>query len=217
MAPKIDFDVKQLTGFLTRKLGPLPAWGWGAIAAGGLLLFRQVRTQSMSGQRSTSPLLSTSAGQGALFATTSGGGALPASGFNGGGVFKDDRFSVSTPSGFFFEGPGSLIDNVRGFFGDEGIFPILPPIITPTTPPIGTPTPLPPPPPPVAPTPHVDPPPVTRVAAKVYTIVRGDTLNAIARRFNTTLSTLRRLNPNLFDSRHRGGDLIFPGEQVRLP
>lgn len=213
MAPKIDFDVKQLTGFLTRKLGPLPAWTWGVVAAGGLLLFRQARQQNLATGRATSPLLSTSAGQGALFATLSGGGALPAGEFRGGfGGTAGERLTFSTPGGFFFEGPaGSLGENL---FGEGGFF-SLPPFQTPTTPPIGEPTPA----PPVTPFPQPpqEEPPVVTTAPRIYTIVRGDTLSAIARRFNTTLSTLRSLNPNLFDAAHRGGDLIFPGEQVRLP
>ena len=132
MAPKIDFDVEKIKGFLTRKIGPLPAWAWGAIAAGGLLLFRQTRQQSMSPSRSTSPLLSTSAGKGGLFPTISGNG-LPASGFAGGfgGTKPDPRVTFSTPGGFFFEGP-------IGFDIDR-----LTPFLTPATPLPGAPTPMP--------------------------------------------------------------------------
>lgn len=49
-----------------------------------------------------------------------------------------------------------------------------------------------------------------------YTIVRGDTLSAIAARFGVTLGTLKALNPTLFNAKHRNGNLIFPGEVVTI-
>lgn len=49
-----------------------------------------------------------------------------------------------------------------------------------------------------------------------YTIVRGDTLSAIAKRFGVTLSQLKVQNPQLFDAKHRNGNLIFPGEKVKI-
>lgn len=51
---------------------------------------------------------------------------------------------------------------------------------------------------------------------KPYTIRRGDTLSAIAKRNKTTLANLRKLNPGLFNAAHRNGNLIKPGETVRL-
>ena len=53
-------------------------------------------------------------------------------------------------------------------------------------------------------------------SASSYTIRSGDTLSAIAKRSGTNLTALKRLNPGLFDSRHRAGNLIHPGERVRL-
>lgn len=58
--------------------------------------------------------------------------------------------------------------------------------------------------------------PAAKPASRSYTIRSGDTLTAIAKRNRTTLSGLKKLNPGLFDSRHRGGNLIKPGERVRL-
>lgn len=58
--------------------------------------------------------------------------------------------------------------------------------------------------------------PAAKPAARSYTIRSGDTLSAIARRNRTSLAGLKKLNPGLFDSRHRGGNLIKPGERVRL-
>ena len=46
----------------------------------------------------------------------------------------------------------------------------------------------------------------------VYTVQPGDTLFLIARRFNTTVETLLRLNPQIVDPA-----LIFPGQMIRVP
>jgi LysM domain len=45
----------------------------------------------------------------------------------------------------------------------------------------------------------------------VYVVQRGDTLSGIARRFDTTVPTLRRLNPRLRD------DFLRVGEDVKVP
>ncbi|MCA9924857.1 MAG: LysM peptidoglycan-binding domain-containing protein, partial [Anaerolineales bacterium] len=45
-----------------------------------------------------------------------------------------------------------------------------------------------------------------------YVVVRGDTLFAIARRFNTTIDELCRLNPLI-----RNKNLIYPGQVINLP
>ncbi len=50
----------------------------------------------------------------------------------------------------------------------------------------------------------------------LVTVKAGDTLTSIAERAHVTLARLRTLNPTLFDVRHRNGDLIRPGERVRL-
>lgn len=44
----------------------------------------------------------------------------------------------------------------------------------------------------------------------------GETLGGIAAAHGLSLNQLRALNPNLFDAAHRNGDLIHPGEVVRL-
>lgn len=46
---------------------------------------------------------------------------------------------------------------------------------------------------------------------KEYTIVRGDTLGAIAKRNNTTVSALRKANPNVEPTR------IRPGQKLQIP
>jgi hypothetical protein len=45
----------------------------------------------------------------------------------------------------------------------------------------------------------------------VYVVQRGDTLSSIARRFDTTVATLRRLNPQIRD------DFLRVGQKVRVP
>lgn len=50
----------------------------------------------------------------------------------------------------------------------------------------------------------------------VHIVVDGDTLGRIATDHGLTLARVRKLNPNLFDARHRNGNRIFPGELVRL-
>jgi LysM repeat protein len=50
----------------------------------------------------------------------------------------------------------------------------------------------------------------------VHVVKRGDTLSGIAHAHGLSLAQLRALNPGLFDAAHRGGNLIIPGERVRL-
>ncbi len=45
----------------------------------------------------------------------------------------------------------------------------------------------------------------------IYTVVQGDTLSSIAQRFNTTVSDLLALNPQIIDP-----DSIFPGQIIRV-
>jgi LysM repeat protein len=44
----------------------------------------------------------------------------------------------------------------------------------------------------------------------------GDTLGRIASAHGLSLARLRTLNPRLFDAAHHGGELVHPGEVVRL-
>lgn len=117
----LEQGVDKAKEYLTRKLGPLPAWAWGVIGAGAIIVWRMVRNQSGSPARSPSASLSTSAGEGALFATTSGGGlaASPAPAFDAG--FGAPEFQISTPGGTFISGPESILDRIL-------------PIVTPTSP-----------------------------------------------------------------------------------
>lgn len=47
-----------------------------------------------------------------------------------------------------------------------------------------------------------------------YTVKSGDWLSKIAAANGVTVAQLKEWNPNLFDSAHRGGDFIQPGETV---
>jgi lysozyme-like protein/LysM domain-containing protein len=51
---------------------------------------------------------------------------------------------------------------------------------------------------------------------QTYVIRSGDTLSGIASSHGITLGKLRALNPGLFDAAHRNGNMIRPGEVVRL-
>ena len=47
--------------------------------------------------------------------------------------------------------------------------------------------------------------------AEYYTVARGDTLTGIAKRKNTTIATLIKLNPGI-----KNPSLIFPGQKIRI-
>jgi LysM repeat protein len=55
-----------------------------------------------------------------------------------------------------------------------------------------------------------------RKISKSVTVKKGDTLSAIARRNKVTLAQLKKDNPGLFTKAHRGGNLIFPGNKVKI-
>ena len=59
-------------------------------------------------------------------------------------------------------------------------------------------------------TPQPRPTPRPQPQQRRYTVKRGDTLSAIARRHNTTVAGLRRANGI-------SGDLIHPGQTLRIP
>jgi LysM repeat protein len=53
-------------------------------------------------------------------------------------------------------------------------------------------------------------------AGQTFVVRPGDTLAGIARAHGVTLDQLRARNPVLFDATHHGGNLIHPGEVVRV-
>jgi LysM repeat protein len=52
----------------------------------------------------------------------------------------------------------------------------------------------------------------SRITTEVYIVKRGDTLGTIARRYNTTVAVLLRLNPQI-----RNPNRIFVGQRIRVP
>lgn len=77
--------------FLTRKLGPLPAWGWAAAGAGVYLVYRLRKSQSAA---STSSSTTGTAGSG-----------------NYGSDYQEPTASYTNPSGFSYSGPASGLTN----------------------------------------------------------------------------------------------------------
>lgn len=64
---------------LTRKLGPLPAWGWGVAVGGAVIVFRLIRPKS--GSSTVGSSAPTSVGSGAVIGTA--GDATPTDVFSG--------------------------------------------------------------------------------------------------------------------------------------
>jgi LysM repeat protein len=52
----------------------------------------------------------------------------------------------------------------------------------------------------------------SQITTSVYVVRRGDTLGAIARRYNTTVATLLRLNPQI-----RNPNRLYIGQRIRVP
>lgn len=62
------------------------------------------------------------------------------------------------------------------------------------------------------PTPTPTPNPGTPATSGTYTVVRGDYLSAIAKRFNTTVSEILKVNPEI-----KNASLIYVGQIIKLP
>lgn len=90
--------------FLTRKVGPLPAWGWVAVGAGVFVIYRL---------RKNSQAASTAASSGL-------GGVAPSGYTTSGGYGSEPSASLQTPGGFAYSGPVSGLSNptVSGLFAN---------------------------------------------------------------------------------------------------
>jgi hypothetical protein len=71
--------------FLTRKLGPLPTWGWAAIAVGGFVVYRYLKNRQAASTSATP----TSAQYSSTVPTN----------------WSEPTATLSTPSGFSYSGP----------------------------------------------------------------------------------------------------------------
>lgn len=88
---------------LTRKVGPLPGWAWGAIGIGVYVVYR-LRKNSQTASSA---------------AATSAGGVAPSGYATAGGYGQPEpTASLSTPGGFSYSGPASGLSNptVAGLF-----------------------------------------------------------------------------------------------------
>jgi LysM repeat protein len=59
---------------------------------------------------------------------------------------------------------------------------------------------------------HAAPQPGNQITTTIYVVVRGDTLAAIAKRFNTTVAMLLRLNPQIHNPNR-----LFVGQRIQVP
>ena len=178
-------------GFLVKKAGPLPVWGWAGIGLGGAYLYSKHKAGASASTSSTA-------------ATTSASGE-PSTG-----------------------GPEYVIENnVPGGYGSPSA-----PIPTPVTaPPATTTTGTTPSPPTNTPIPGGGTPvPVTASPAKTttratYTVVTGDNLTTIAKKYGTTAASLFAYNTTpgvrpaatIATLKQRGPNLIYAGEKILIP
>lgn len=84
----MPFDAQALT----RKVGPLPMWGWGAVGIGAFVVFRYIRAR----QAAASSATPTSAN----YSST-----VPSN-------FQEPTATLSTPSGFSYTGPLSGLQSL---------------------------------------------------------------------------------------------------------
>ena len=93
--------------FLTRKIGPLPAWAWGVLIAAGIWLMRSLRG-TVDSPRASSP---SGGGGTAVVPSLSGMGAPPPMTGTGDPVAEQSSLFVST-SGFTAEGDPSSVSGI---------------------------------------------------------------------------------------------------------
>jgi hypothetical protein len=84
---------------LTRKLGPLPAWGWGGALGVGVLAYRALHGGGAAGQSGSSGTVQTIGGDGASFDPSSIGSSGGGSGGSSGGTPVPDPVGGPTLPG----------------------------------------------------------------------------------------------------------------------
>lgn len=199
---------------LTRKLGPLPVWAWGGVAAGGIWLWRSFNkgatTESMYGGG-----LSDGAG-GGIFTPAPGAlpGAIANEGSFGAPATLSGRVSIGTAAGGYgeVEGPFDFIERILPKFGGILQPPPAPKVSSPAPvqPKPSVPLPKPPAPKP-APAPAPKPAPV-----RIYTVKSGDTLSRIAAAYGTTWQKIYAVPSNkaVIGS---NPNLIRAGQRLTIP
>lgn len=105
--------MKQITDALTRKLGPLPAWAWGVVAAGGIWVLRGFRSSSRS---DTVP---TTIGESSVIPSLSGGGAAPEASPNYGAPGGDASPTYFSSPDFTYEGDPGLLESIIANFRSD--------------------------------------------------------------------------------------------------
>ena len=111
----------------TRKLGPLPAWGWGVAVGGAVLVFRLIRPKSATSSAQPSPTATVVGGGGSL--TGSGPDATPTDPFSGAnslvqqlqGQINDLTGQVNSEQGTITDQAG-LISGLQGTVSSLGDF-----------------------------------------------------------------------------------------------
>lgn len=101
--------VNQLAEGATRKLGPLPAWAWGVVAAGGVYAYRFIRGRSSSGRAVQGADLNNDGSS--VIPSLAGGGAPPPTTGYGAPEGPGSGLYVSTPD-FTYEGPGETVGSI---------------------------------------------------------------------------------------------------------
>ncbi len=137
-------------------------------------------------------------------------------GSGGVGTYDSTSTDVANQLGQFTNSVQNQLDNFSGQLEDalDALENVTPKTPGPTKPP-GSKKPL----PVLPPRPKPKPPKKKQPPAKkgrFYTIRKGDTLGEIADEKNISMRRLKALNPKLFDKDSRYGNLILPGQKVRL-
>lgn len=138
-------------------------------------------------------------------------------GSGGVGTYDSTSTDVANQLGQFTNSVQNQLDQFSGQLEDalDALENVTPKTPGPTKPP-GTKKPLPVPPGKPRPT---KPPTKKKPPAKkggFYTVRKGDTLSEISQEKKVSMRRLKALNPKLFDADSRYGNLILPGQKVRL-
>lgn len=134
-----ELDIK---GGLTRKLGPLPVWGWGGVVIGGIVVYK-IAGGGSGASSGGAPLPGFTGGGGGANGGGGGGGFTGGSDGASGGVIDDnpaDPTPISEPWYAVIPGVGTIIDRAADAVTIIRDPPALTPTPTPTVPVVPTPS-----------------------------------------------------------------------------